>query len=157
VKATRRWRFRARDFFVALQALIDCPEVTMFVAVQDHWGIAGAGLGPHTEAARLRYRELEQRAGRRLAVPLPKTRPQARALMTAIVERRIAITPPEQEMPEPGWCAHLLTDSFMDSLAERCLRRGVRQALGDLRDVLDHSEVLPDQLDQQDLIDAMSR
>jgi hypothetical protein len=93
---------RARDFFVALQALIDCPEVTMFVAVQDHWGTAGTRLGPNTEASRARYRELERRAGRRLAVPLPKTRSQARALMSAILERRIAITLPEQEPPTPA-------------------------------------------------------
>ncbi|MGA2928952.1 MAG: hypothetical protein ABSG43_23755 [Solirubrobacteraceae bacterium] len=45
----------------------------------------------------------------------------------------------------------------MNSIAERCLRRGVRQALCDLRDVLDHTEILPAKLDQQDLIDAMSR
>ena len=66
--------------------------------------------------------------------------------MTAIVERRIALTLPEQEIPDTGWCAHLFTDSFMDGLAERCLRRGVRQALCDLRDVLDHTEILPAKL-----------
>jgi hypothetical protein len=145
---------RARDFFMALRTLVDCPEVTIFVAVQDHWSRPGAQTGSRTDAARLQYRELEQRAARCLHVPLPQTPEQARTLITAILERRIEITL-DEDSPDDGWCTDLFTNEALDTLATRCLQHSVRQALADVRDAFDHNDVLPDRIDRQHLVDAM--
>lgn len=146
---------RARDFFIALRALVDCPEVTIFVAVQDHWSSTDTPAGRNTEAARLQYRELAERSARILRVPRPHTREQARVLISAILERRMNLTLEQQEPPNDGWCKALFTDEAVDLLAVRCLQRSVRQALADVRDAFDHSDVLPDRIDRQHLVDAM--
>jgi hypothetical protein len=75
-------------------------------------------------------------------------------LITAVLERRIEITL-DEEPPDGGWCAGLFTEAAIDTLAARCLGHSVRQALADVRDAFDHSDVLPERIDRQQIVDAM--
>jgi energy-coupling factor transporter ATP-binding protein EcfA2 len=69
---------RAGRFFSALRFLLQCPEVSILVAVQTHWTEAGPTPEAATQTARREYRELAERVGARLDVPLPRSKTQAR-------------------------------------------------------------------------------
>jgi hypothetical protein len=147
---------RARDFFVALRSLIGCPDVTLLVAVQSHWG-AGENqtTAKNTAAARLQFRELAERAGRVLRVPAPLGSAQARGLVRAVLERRIDITLDDQS-PEGGWCDALFTREAVELLARRCLDRSLRQALTDVRDAFDHHDTLPEKITREHVAEAIA-
>jgi hypothetical protein len=146
---------RAGDFFTALRSLIACPEVTMLAAVQSHWGTLEPlrGTAKHTAAARLQFRELADRAGRVLHVPVPVGNTQAHTLVRAVLERRIQNTL-DKPTPPGGWCDLLFTHDAVELLARRCLDRSLRQALTDVRDTLDHNDILPPQIDRDHIIEA---
>jgi hypothetical protein len=148
---------RAGEFFAAVRSLLDCPEVTLLAAVQSHW----ASTEPlprgskHTAAARVQFAELRQRVGRVLSVPAPTGHDQARALIRAVLDRRIDITldPPA---PEGGWVDEVFSAGAIDVFAKRCLERTVRQCLADVRDTFDHHVTLPPLIERDHLIEAMS-
>lgn len=148
---------RAGDFFTAVRSLLGCPDVTLLAAVQSHW--AETQQRPtrarQTAAARIQFRELSDRAGRVLHVPIPASHDQARRLVRGVLERRIVITldPPT---PEDGWCRAVFADDAIELLARRCLERSIRQCLADVRDTFDHNDVLPPRIERDHLIDAMS-
>jgi len=85
---------RAGSFFSALRFLLQCPEVSILVAVQTHWTETGTTAEAATRTARREYRELAERVGARLRVPLPQSRMQARKLMGAVIDRRVDIALP---------------------------------------------------------------
>jgi len=96
---------RASAFFVAVRSLLGCPDVTLLIAVQNHWAShdSPAGATKHTATARLQFRELADRVGRVLRVPEPRGHAQAHSLVRAVLVRRMKITfdPPA---PEGGRC-----------------------------------------------------
>jgi hypothetical protein len=148
---------RAGAFFAAIRSLIDCPEVTLLAAVQTHWAETKAlpEKSKHTAAARLQFHELKERAGRVLHVPTPTSQAHARTLVQAVLERRIDITL-EPPAPVGGWCNEVFSADAIDVLANRCLARSVRQILTDIRDTVDHHDTLPERIDGDHLIEAMS-
>jgi hypothetical protein len=148
---------RARDFFTTVRSLIACPDVTMLAAVQSHWAALTPrpGKAKNTAAARIQFRELAERAGRVLHVPVPVGSTQAHTLVRAVLERRIQITldPP---VPHGGWCDVLFTHDAVELLARRCLDRNLRQALTDIRDTFDHHDTLPPQIEREHLAEAIA-
>ena len=148
---------RASAFFAAIRSLLGSPDVTLLAAVQSHW--AETQQLPHraknTAAARVQFRELSDRAGRVLHVPIPASHDHARALVRSVLERRIVITldPPA---PEGGWCQTVFADEAIELLGRRCLERSVRQCLTDVRDTFDHYDVLPPRIERDHLVEAMS-
>lgn len=148
---------RASAFFAAVRSLLGAPDVTMLAAVQSHWG----ELEPksprtrHTAAAQLQFRELKDRAARVLHVPAPASHEQARALLRAVLERRIHITL-EEPTPAGGWCDVLFSADALELLARRCLERSLRQALADVRDTFDHHDILPAQITREHVVEAMA-
>ena len=145
--------FRARDFFVAVRSLADVPEVTTFLAVQDHWAGNSGGVEPNTGAARTQYRELAERAARLLHVPVPTDTVQARSLIAAIIDRRAELT--LDEVREGGWTPVLFDEDAIALLAERAMEHSVRQALADIRDAFDHTLEVPDRITRDYLAAAM--
>jgi hypothetical protein len=148
---------RAGEFFGAVRSLLDCPEVTLLAAVQSHWASTStlpAGAD-QTAAARAQFSELRERAGRVLRVPAPPSHDLARALVRAVLGRRIDITldPPA---PEGGWVDAAFSAGAIDVLAQRCLERSVRQCLSDVRDAFDHHAELPPRIERDHVIEAMS-
>jgi hypothetical protein len=148
---------RAGEFFAAVRSLLDCPEVTLLAAVQSHWASTEAlpTGSESTAAARVQFAELRQRAGRVLSVPAPASHDQARALVRAVLDRRIEITldPPA---PDHGWVDAVFSAGAIDVLAKRCLERSVRQCLADVRDAFDHHIILPPRIERDHIIEAMS-
>jgi hypothetical protein len=149
---------RASGFFAAVRSLLGCPDVTLLAAVQSHWG----AISPlpergakYSAAARLQFRELRERTGRVLHVPAPTSHEQARALVRAVLERRMHITL-EDEPPAGGWCELLFSADAVEILARRCLDRSLRQALADVRDTFDHHDVLPAQITRDHIVEAMA-
>jgi hypothetical protein len=148
---------RARDFFIAVRSLIACPDVTMLAAVQSHWGTLETrpGAAKNTAAARIQFRELTERAGRVLRVPVPVGSDQAHTLVRAVLERRIRITL-DTPAPEGSWCDVLFTPDAVELLARRCLDRSIRQALTDVRDTFDHHDALPPRISREHIAEAIA-
>jgi hypothetical protein len=148
---------RAAEFFAAVRSLLDCPEVTLLAAVQSHWASTDAlpAGAEQTAAARVQFSELRERAGRVLTVPAPASHDHARALVRAVLDRRIDITL-EPPVPEDGWIDAAFSSGAIDVLAERCLQRSVRQCLTDVRDAFDHHAGLPPRIERDHIIEAMS-
>jgi AAA ATPase domain len=145
---------RARDFFVAVRALADVPEITIFVAIQDHWAIDIDGdVEPNTDAARTQYRALAERAARLLHLPRPADIGQAQALIAAIINRRAEIT--LNETLEGGWTGALFDEDAIALLAKRILEHSVRQALADIRNAFDHAVDMPERITRDYLAVAM--
>lgn len=145
---------RARNFFSALRVLLDCDEITFLVAVQTHWTETSDGVGPHTSAARAEYRELAARVGVLLKVPQPASNQQARALMVAIINKRVEITL-DDTPPAGGWAEALFTSDALELLAHRCRAKSIRQAIADIRDTFDHLAEMPDQISREHLLEAI--
>jgi len=148
---------RAGAFFTALRTLLGCPEVTLLAAVQSHWaqGDPLPDHSRHTAAARVQFRELQDTAGRVLHVPTATSHEQSRALVRAVLGRRITITLDPPAPPE-GWCDAVFSPDAIEVLARRCLDRNLRQILTDVRDTFDHHDRLPQRIEREHLIDAMS-
>jgi hypothetical protein len=148
---------RAGEFFAAVRSLLDCPEVTLLAAVQSHWASTESlpTGSEHTAAARLQFAELRQRAGRVLTVPAPASHEQARALVRAVLDRRIEITL-EPPAPEGGWVDAVFSDGAIEVLAKRCRERSPRQCLTDVRDAFDHHVTLPPRIERDHIVEAMS-
>jgi len=148
---------RAGEFFAAVRSLLDCPEVTLLAAVQSHWASTKSlpRGSDQTAAARVQFTELRERAGRVLTVPAPASHDHARALVRAVLDRRIDITL-EPPTPEGGWVDAAFSSGAIDVLAERCLQRSVRQCLTDVRDAFDHHAGLPPRIERDHIIEAMS-
>lgn len=145
---------RARDFFVALRALADVPEITIFVAIQDHWAIEIDGYTePNTAGARAQYRALAERAARLLHIPLPTDADQAQALIAAILNRRVEITLGQTQ--EGGWTQTLFDEDAVALLADRIVEHSVRQALADIRNAFDHALEMPERITRDYLAAAM--
>jgi hypothetical protein len=145
---------RARDFFVAVRSLADVPEVTTFLAVQDHWaGECSGYVEPNTAAARTQYRALAERAARLLHVPIPTDAVQARSLVAAIIDRRAELT--LEGIREGGWAQVLFDEDAIALLAERAMEHSVRQALADIRNAFDHTLEIPDRITRNYLAAAM--
>ena len=144
---------RGRDFFVALRALAEVPEITVFVAVQDHWADDSAAAKPNTAAARNQYQALAERAARLLHVPRPSGRDQARQLIAAILNRRVQITLDQSHAD--GWASELFDDPALKLLAARVFEHSIRQALGDIRNAFDHTPELPSRISDEYLLAAM--
>jgi hypothetical protein len=146
---------RAGSFFSALRFLLDCPEVSILVAVQTHWTVTGATTEPKTRIARRAYQELAERVGARLQIPLPQTKVQARKLMAAVVDRRVEIALPNKTPPDSGWSCALFTAAALDLLANRCFTRTIRVAIADIRDAFDHLDDMPHQIDREHLLEVI--
>ncbi len=148
---------RAGEFFAAVRSLLDCAEVTLLAAVQSHWASTKSlpGGAEHTAGARVQFTELRQRAGRVLTVPAPPSHDQARALVRAVLDRRIDITL-EPPAPEGGWVDAVFSVGALEVLAKRCLERSVRQCLTDVRDAFDHHVTLPPRIERDHIVEAMS-
>ncbi len=146
---------RARSFFSALRVLLECPEVSILVAVQTHWTQTGRNVGAQTRAARREYGELAERAGAVLAVPLPASKNQARRLMRAVIDRRVEITLEQAPSPDGGWCNALFTPEGVDLLASRCFTRSIRRAIGDIRDAFDHADEMPARIGREHLVEII--
>jgi hypothetical protein len=148
---------RAGEFFAAVRSLLDCPEVTLLAAVQSHWASTKSlpRGSDQTAAARVQFTELRGRAGWVLTVPAPASHDHARALVRAVLDRRIDITL-EPPTPEGGWVDAAFSSGAIDVLAERCLQRSVRQCLTDVRDAFDHHAGLPPRIERDHIIEAMS-
>jgi AAA ATPase domain len=148
---------RAGEFFAAVRSLLDCPDVTLLAAVQNHWASTKSlpRGSDQTAAARLQFTELRERAGRVMAVPLPASLDHARALVRAVLDRRIDITL-EPPAPEGGWVDTVFSAGAIDVLAKRCLERSVRHCLTDVRDAFDHHAGLPPRIERDHIIEAMS-
>jgi hypothetical protein len=125
---------RAGEFFAAVRSLLDCPEVTLLAAVQSHWVSTGSLVpgSDHTAPARLRFTELRQRAGRVLTVPASTSHDHARALVRAVLDRRIEITL-EPPTPESEWVDAVLSDGAIEVLAKRRRKRSLQQRVTDAR------------------------
>jgi len=148
---------RAADFFTAVRSLLGSPDVTLLAAVQSHWTDTHelGNRSKNTAAARLQFRELSDRAGRVLHVPTPASHGHARALVRMVLERRIEITL-DGPAPPGGWCASVFAEDAIELLGRRCLDRSVRQCLTDVRDTFDHHDVLPERIERDHLVEAMS-
>lgn len=149
---------RASAFFAAVRSLLGAPDVTMLAAVQSHWGQlqpSGSNRAKHAAAAQLQFRELRDRAARVLHVPAPASHEQARALLRAVLERRMHITL-EEPAPAGGWCDVVFSGDAVELLARRCLERSLRQALADVRDTFDHHDALPAQITREHVVEAMA-
>lgn len=148
---------RAGEFFATVRSLLDCPEVTLLASIQSHWegGQSTASDAPHAAAARVQFSELRERAGRVLTVPVPTSPERARALIHAVLDRRIDITL-EPPAPQGGWVDAVFGSGAIDVLAKRCLERSVRQCLADVRDAFDYHVDLPPRMERDDIIEAMS-
>jgi energy-coupling factor transporter ATP-binding protein EcfA2 len=146
---------RAGRFFSALRFLLECPEVSILVAVQTHWAETGATTEAATRTARREYRELAERVGARLHVPLPQSKTQARKLMAAVIDRRVEIALPSETRPRGGWSETLFTAEALDLLANRCFTKTIRLAIGDIRDAFDHLDGMPDQMDREHLVEVI--
>jgi hypothetical protein len=146
---------RARSFFSALRVLLDCPEITFIVAVQTYWAETAGESQNTTNTARREYQALAELAGVRLDVPLPRSNPQALALITAIINRRVAMVLDTEDQPDGGWASVLFTPSALELLAHRCKSKSVRRAISDIRDALDRAEVMPEKLDREHLLDVI--
>jgi hypothetical protein len=146
---------RAGSFFSALRFLLQCPEVSILVAVQTHWTETGTTAEAATRTARREYRELSERVGARLHVPLPQSNTQARKLMAAVIDRRVEIALPSETRPQGGWSETLFTAEALDLLASRCFTKTIRLAIGDIRDAFDHLDEMPDQINREHLLEVI--
>jgi energy-coupling factor transporter ATP-binding protein EcfA2 len=146
---------RAGRFFSSLRFLLQCPEVSILVAVQTHWTETVATVEAATRTARREYRELAERVGGRLHVPLPQSKTQARKLMAAVIDRRVEIALPGENRSREAWSRILFTTEALDLLASRCLTKSIRLAIGDIRDAFDHLDEMPDQIDREHLLEVI--
>lgn len=151
----REMATRAGSFFLALRFLLQCPEVSILVAIQTHWTETSATTQAAIRTARREYRELAERVGACLHVPLPRSKTQARKLMAAVIDRRVEIALPNETRPQSGWSETLFTTEALDLLASRCLAKTIRLAIGDIRDAFDHLDGMPDQIDREHLLEVI--
>jgi energy-coupling factor transporter ATP-binding protein EcfA2 len=146
---------RAGRFFSSLRFLLQCPEVSILVAVQTHWTETGTAAEAATRTARREYQELAERVGAKLHIPLPESKAQARKLMAAVIDRRVEIALPSENHPEGKWSETLFTAEALDLLASRCFTKTIRLAIGDIRDAFDHLDGMPDQIDREHLLEVI--